>query len=283
MASETGLRRWKLRCPTLRCPIRRSRGTNAAQACHLAESSKAVTTTSPPAQENEEEGEEDRLCRFCFEGDEEDELISPCRCSGGQKYVHLKCLRMWQRAVLVSQPTHPDLYDHDTRQRICNVCKTEFTCHPPTRAELLASFTGPELAALIEERCFIGSAENFSRELERQVASFPGIMREGIVCLNWIRGLFLIVKVVEDRHRGIVMLRISDDEELNMFLQHLEADARTVECTVSLSSVAFAACLSAALTKAHSRPKRFAKNLKSCAGEGRGKVLQAFHILAAQL
>ncbi|CAL1157665.1 unnamed protein product [Cladocopium goreaui] len=94
---------------------------------------------------------------------------------------------MWQRAVLVSQPTHPDLYDHDTRQRICNVCKNEFTCHPPTRAELLASFTGPELAALIEERCFIGSAENFSRELERQVASFPGIMREGIVCLNWIR------------------------------------------------------------------------------------------------
>mmetsp|Transcript_47608 Transcript_47608/g.113320 ORF Transcript_47608/g.113320 Transcript_47608/m.113320 type:complete len:607 (+) Transcript_47608:60-1880(+) len=226
MASAMGLRRWKLRCPTLRCPIRRSRGTNAAQACHLAESSKAVTAASPPAQ-NEEEGEEDRLCRFCFEGDEEDELISPCRCSGGQKYVHLKCLRMWQRAVLVSQPTHPDLYDHDTRQRICNVCKTEFTCHPPTRAELLASFTGPELAALIEERCFIGSAENFSRELERQVASFPGIMREGIVCLNWIRGLFLIVKVVEDRHRGIVMLRISDDEELSMFLQHLEADART--------------------------------------------------------
>ena len=40
---------------------------------------------------------------------------------------------MWQRAVLVSQPTHPELYDNDTRQRICNVCKTEFTCPPPTR------------------------------------------------------------------------------------------------------------------------------------------------------
>jgi len=180
-----------------------------------------------PKEVVKEEVEEERLCRYCFEGDEAGELISPCRCSGGQKYVHLSCLRMWQRAVLVSQPTHPDLYDHDTRQRICNVCKTEFTCLPPTRAELLASFTGPELAALIEERCFIGSAENFSRELERQVASFPGIMREGIVCLNWIRGLFLIVKVVEDRHRGIVLLRISDDEELGMFMQHLEADART--------------------------------------------------------
>jgi len=196
------------------------------QASQPSESSEVVKASSPPEQEKEETDDE-RLCRFCFEGDEVDELISPCRCSGGQKWVHLKCLRMWQRAVLVSQPTHPDLYDQDTRQRICNVCKTEFTCHPPTRAELLASFTGPELAALIEERCFIGSAENFSRELERQVASFPGIMREGIVCLNWIRGLFLIVKVVEDRHRGVVLLKISDGEELDMFLQHLEADART--------------------------------------------------------
>eukprot|EP00434_Breviolum_minutum_P044798 symbB.v1.2.040056.t1/scaffold6960.1/size14222/1 len=197
------------------------------------DSSQALKEASPK-EVVKEEVEEERLCRYCFEGDEAGELISPCRCSGGQKYVHLSCLRMWQRAVLVSQPTHPDLYDHDTRQRICNVCKTEFTCLPPTRAELLASFTGPELAALIEERCFIGSAENFSRELERQVASFPGIMREGIVCLNWIRGLFLIVKVVEDRHRGIVLLRISDDEELGMFMQHLEADARTGCCSCCL-------------------------------------------------
>eukprot|EP00913_Durusdinium_trenchii_P033387 g31256.t1 len=35
-------------------------------------------------------------------------------------------------------------------------------------------------------------------------------MREGIVCLNWIRGLFLIVKVVEDRHRGIVTIGHAD-------------------------------------------------------------------------
>ncbi|CAJ1378971.1 unnamed protein product, partial [Effrenium voratum] len=198
--------------------------TPSTSASEASETTTGEVKDSGPA---EKEVEEEHLCRFCFEGDEEDELISPCRCSGGQKFVHLKCLRMWQRAVLVSQPTHPDLYDHDTRQRICNVCKTEFSCHPPTRAELLASFTGPELAALIEERCFIGSAENFSRELERQVASFPGIMREGIVCLNWIRGLFLIVKVVEDRHRGIVLLRVSDDEELRLFMQHLESDART--------------------------------------------------------
>lgn len=171
--------------------------------------------------------EEEQMCRYCFEGPEVDKLISPCHCAGGQKWVHLKCLRMWQRAVLVSQPTHPDFYDSDTRQRICNVCKSEFTCAPPTRAELLASFTGPELAALIDEGCFIGSAENFSRELERQVSPFPVPMREGIVSLNWVRGLFLIVKVVEDRNRGTVLLKVDDEEEMNLFLRQVQADART--------------------------------------------------------
>lgn len=176
----------------------------------------------------ESQEEEELICRYCFEdGSEGDELISPCNCSGGQKYVHLKCLRMWQRAVLVAQPTHPDFYDQDTRQRICNVCKAPFTCPPPTRAELLASFTGPELAALIEEQCFIASSESFSRELDREVSRFPSPLRDGIVCNNWIRGAFLIVKVVQERNRGPVLLKIDDEEELNLFVRQLDADART--------------------------------------------------------
>lgn len=91
-----------------------------------------------------EEEEEEPMCRYCLGGaDEEDgTLISPCMCKGGQKYVHLSCLRRWQRMVLVSQPTHPSFYERDERQYTCNVCKSEFTCAPPTRQELMQSFTG---------------------------------------------------------------------------------------------------------------------------------------------
>lgn len=42
------------------------------------------------------ESDEEEICRYCFEGKEDGELISPCRCTGGQKYVHLSCLRRWQ-------------------------------------------------------------------------------------------------------------------------------------------------------------------------------------------
>jgi len=181
------------------------------------ETTPAVTTNN----------EEERMCRYCFEGEEGGELISPCRCAGGQKWVHLICLRAWQRTVLVSQPTHPDLYDADTRQRICNVCKAEFTCPPPTRAELLASFTGPELVVLIDEGRMIASAEDFSWELEQQVSSYPEAMWDGLVYRNWVRGVFWIVKVVEDRERESVLLRVNDDEDLARFSQHLGEDGES--------------------------------------------------------
>lgn len=170
---------------------------------------------------------EEQMCRFCFEGPDAGELISPCRCAGGQKYVHLSCLRWWQRTVLIAQPLHPDLADVDTRQRICNVCKAEFTCAPPTRAELLSSFTGPELAALIDEDCVVASAESFSDEVQQHLAHFSERLRDSLVCRHWIRGVFLIVKVKEDRDRQR-LFRIGDVEDLDRFLGLLSGDGRSV-------------------------------------------------------
>ena len=100
--------------------------------------------------EETEQGDE-RQCRFCFGGDEDGELIAPCLCCGDQKWIHVECLRRWQRAVLVTQPTHPAFYSHDVRQDVCNVCKGRFDPPAPSRAVLMAGFTGNELAALLEE------------------------------------------------------------------------------------------------------------------------------------
>jgi len=37
-------------------------------------------------------------CRICLEDESDiDKLISPCRCSGSSKYVHLDCLQTWRR------------------------------------------------------------------------------------------------------------------------------------------------------------------------------------------
>lgn len=44
--------------------------------------------------------------------------------------------------VIVNQPTHPAYYQDDIRHHKCNVCLSEYTCPPPTRGELMESFTG---------------------------------------------------------------------------------------------------------------------------------------------
>ena len=50
--------------------------------------------------------DDENLCRFCFEGEEEATLISPCACKGDQKCARtLKCIASLLRAL----PTEPRL------------------------------------------------------------------------------------------------------------------------------------------------------------------------------
>jgi len=151
-------------------------------------------------------GSEERVCRFCLSDDDAGDLISPCRCAGGQKYVHKKCLIQWQRTTLVSQPTHPAFHDRDRRHQTCNVCSSEFTCEPPTRQELMASFTGPEIAALLEPRCIIASHTAFSEKLESQLSQMTALGRQHSSYEHWIRGVFLITCVEEDEGRELFVI-----------------------------------------------------------------------------
>lgn len=35
-------------------------------------------------------------CRFCLSSDDPANLIAPCNCKGGSKYVHRRCLDQWR-------------------------------------------------------------------------------------------------------------------------------------------------------------------------------------------
>ncbi|CAK0882607.1 unnamed protein product, partial [Prorocentrum cordatum] len=115
-----------------------------------------------------------RQCRYCLgcEGEEED-FVAPCACTGGQQWVHFDCLRRWQRSVLVLQPTHPALYGNDNLRRMthCGVCTQPFSCPPPSRHEMMTSFTGAELAALVQEQSLVCASEAFSAALRAQLHS----------------------------------------------------------------------------------------------------------------
>ena len=156
------------------------------------------------------------LRRYCFDDEEYGQLLSPCECKGGQKWVHLSCLRRWQRMVLVSQPTHPRFYRDDVRHHECNVCKSQFTCEPPTRHELMQSFTGVEIAALLNEGCVIASHQVFSDELARQLEDMPAALQsvDPGGYKHWIRGSYLITAVKTDD--GLLPLDDIDQQTLDV-------------------------------------------------------------------
>lgn len=51
-----------------------------------------VSTENPNPPRAESSGSQ-KACRFCFEPN--GDLISPCKCSGSQSFVHIACMREW--------------------------------------------------------------------------------------------------------------------------------------------------------------------------------------------
>ena len=40
---------------------------------------------------------EEPICRVCFDpSHNNDNLITPCKCSGGSRYIHVSCLKTWR-------------------------------------------------------------------------------------------------------------------------------------------------------------------------------------------
>ena len=72
------------------------------------------------------------VCRFCFSAD--GDLIAPCMCKGSNEWVHLECLRKWQKQVLLTQPTHPKY--QTSIDTVCNVCLEPFHGEGARRARL---------------------------------------------------------------------------------------------------------------------------------------------------
>jgi hypothetical protein len=63
------------------------------------------------------------ICYMCFdeEDTEDNPMITPCKCSGDTKYVHVECLRKWHTAEADNQVCFLSSVD-----ATCSVCKSSF-------------------------------------------------------------------------------------------------------------------------------------------------------------
>ena len=56
-------------------------------------------------------------CRICLDDTIDDELFSPCRCTGSSKYVHISCLNKWRNEDLSNRNRcEICLYDYKTEK-----------------------------------------------------------------------------------------------------------------------------------------------------------------------
>ena len=72
------------------------------------------------------ENESGIVCRICLEEEEESDnpFITPCKCTGSMKYIHLKCLREWTDSKKQFQ-TDTGIMSYYWENLNCELCKAQ--------------------------------------------------------------------------------------------------------------------------------------------------------------
>jgi len=132
-------------------------------------------------------------CRFCFEGDESEELISPCACSGSQGHVHLKCLHQWQAHRMLETASRERHNPGSDRCGTCEVCHAPLRVAPPSNDELLHIVrpdSGAALVAALRSSVLLVSTQT---SISRSSSLPPSLnmlllLRGG----HWVKSIFLL-------------------------------------------------------------------------------------------
>jgi len=133
---------------------------------------------------------EELICRICFTGecDEPDgedlstglnPLIAPCGCIGSQKYVHIECLKKWQRSVQVQQlqqynalTSGTSSSSREARHLQCSVCRQAFSIAPMDRAAVMSDLAHVGIDDIAPGLLLVTSR---SRESHAVLQTAPGI------------------------------------------------------------------------------------------------------------
>lgn len=98
-------------------------------------------------------------CRICFaEGEDDNPLISPWKCSGSLKFIHYKCLRNWLESKRTIKNTETTVSYH-WKSLECELCKTIYPELVKTQYSLV-SYDKPAANYMILESISTGSAKS---------------------------------------------------------------------------------------------------------------------------
>jgi hypothetical protein len=70
-------------------------------------------------------------CKYCLSGgsDTENPLVELCKCTGGIKYSHYICLKMWMQTKLTKKENEKGtVTSYNIKAFNCEICKTPYPC-----------------------------------------------------------------------------------------------------------------------------------------------------------
>ena len=107
---------------------------------------------------------ENGVCRICLYDDSDslNPLISPCKCAGSMRYIHLNCLQQWLTSRMVSRNTE-NCVTYSWKSIDCEICKSSFPFSVGTNGESAELFKieKPNTPYIVLEG--IGSDKNSNR------------------------------------------------------------------------------------------------------------------------
>lgn len=145
-------------------------------------------------------------CRYCFNYDILENLISPCQCKGNLKWVHLTCLRKWQKSVLLTQSTNPKY--RTNIDETCNVCLTKFNVKPPDRYEMMLKYAGNEMAKLLIPSTFMVSDKTVSENNIDAIKKHKEDQFFTHSVNHWTYGVYLITDVIKNNNSDDTILGV---------------------------------------------------------------------------
>lgn len=133
----------------------------------------------------------DYQCRICLETDDEENLCSPCKCIGTQKYVHKECLNKFRE----------QFYNFHVHRLYCAVCKTEYTIE-------CESFT----LTVDTDMSFVDNNFNFSpvpspvHNSRKKVYEIPSLIfgSNSLVCAFFVRSKYSYILYTIQFLQGVV-------------------------------------------------------------------------------
>lgn len=96
---------------------------NSKEIIQEKEENKFQLEFAPMAPEKELE-----TCRICKTevNNQDNPLISPCKCSGSIKYIHVNCMKLWYQSKLLSKTTNY-VSTYTIKGLECELCKTKLS------------------------------------------------------------------------------------------------------------------------------------------------------------